>query len=371
MKNKTSKKNQKALFVVMIILVASAGAGAYYWVCNAAYETTDDAQIKGNIYSVRAGITDYLNKICFHDNQRVEKGDTLFVFDTTSLAARVMQTRAALQSARAGLSVSDIQSLSNLQHADASLQAALSGKDAIVSANARLTKAQNDFSRDEELLKINAITKVQYDGDKATLDQARASYDQSVHQQQAASLTSTGLRSLAEAAHHQITAAMALVQERKVALQLSEKELSHAFVLAPCTGIVTKRSVDESQYVLAGQSLCTVVDEEHLWITANFKETQLRKIKPGQPVNISVDAYPGLELKGEVQSFGGATGDAFSLIPPDNATGNFIKVTQRFPVRIQITSFSDPKNKPDGQTDFIFFPGLSAFIKVKINGSSN
>jgi membrane fusion protein (multidrug efflux system) len=371
MENKTSKGNRKALFVVVIILMASAGAGVFYWIRNAAYETTDDAQIKGNIYSVRGGVTAYLNKICFRDNQRVEKGDTLFVFDTAFLVARVMQARAALQNARAGLSISDIQSLSNLQHADASLQTALSGKDAIASANAQLTKAQNDFSRDEELLKINAITQVQYDGDKATLEQARASYIQSVHQQRAASLTSTGLKSQAEAAHHQITAAMALVEEREAALQLAEEELSHAFVLAPCTGIVTKRSVDESQYVLAGQSLCTVVDEQHLWITANFKETQLRKIKPGQSVNIRVDAYPGLELKGKVQSLGGATGDAFSLIPPDNATGNFIKVTQRFPARIQITSFSEANNKPDGQIDFTLFPGLSAFVKVKTNGSSN
>ncbi len=170
------------------------------------------------------------------------------------------------------------------------------------------------------------------------------------------------MRSQAKAAHHQISAAAALVEQREAELQLAKEQLNHAYVVAPISGIITKRAVDQGQYVLAGQSLCAVVDEQHVWVTANFKETKLGDMEIGQPATIHVDAYPDLNLKGNVQSYGGATGAKFALIPPDNATGNFIKVTQRVPVRIRILPSSLPQKKPT-----VLFPGLSVEVKVKTN----
>src|SRR5699024_6691570 len=241
----------------------------------------------------------------------------------------------------------------------------------------KLGNAQRTFNRDKELLKINAVTRVKYDADETALEQARAAYQQAVHNQQSAATTSAGLKSKANAARHHISAAAALVEQRKAELKMAKKQLDHAYVTAPSDGIVTKRSVDQGQYVLAGQSLCAVVDKRHIWITANFKETQLHKLKPGQPVTIGVDAYPGLKLKGSVSSNSGATGAKFALIPPNNATGNFIKVTQRIPVRIQIDPSSLPGSKPahandssDGpnsQNIANLVPGLSVFVKVKTN----
>jgi membrane fusion protein (multidrug efflux system) len=364
MEDQTKKKSKKPLIILGALLLIMAGIGAFYWIRGSNFETTDDAQLNGNVYSVRSSVTAYLDKICFKDNQQVKKGDTLIVFNTVVLNAKVEQAKAALEQAETKLSVSDLQALASRQNAKASLQTALSGKETITAAQSRLENAQKDFNRDEELLKINAVTALQYDADKSTLAQAKADYQQAVHQQNAASISSAGLKSQANAAHHEISSAMALVAQRKAELKVAEQNYQYAFVTAPCNGIVTKRSVDPGQYVLSGQSLCAVVDADNLWVTANFKETQLHNIKPGQPVKISVDAYPGMDLKGVVESFGGATGSKFALIPPDNATGNYIKVTQRFPLRIQLKSFSSARRNEDKE---ILFPGLSVEVKVKTN----
>lgn len=372
MEKRTPKKSRKSFIILAVIFILSAGIGGYAWIKASAYETTDDAQLAGNIFSVRASVTAYLDTICFQDNQHVKQGDTLLIFDTVALKAKVAKAKAALENARASLSVSDIKALAQKQSANASFQTALSGKQNIAIAKANLEQAQSDFNRAQKLMEIKAVTKKDYDAYQTALKQAEAQYEQAVHNQQSSVLVSTGLKSQAKAAHQQISAAAALVDQSVAELRLAEEQLSHAYIVAPCNGIVTKRSVDQEQYVLAGQSLCAVVDEQHLWITANFKETQLRNIKAGQPVKINIDAYPGLELKGTVQSYSGATGASFSLIPPDNATSNFIKVTQRFPLRINIQHISDPENDSNGKHEdlgeqSILFPGLSAFVKVKID----
>lgn len=360
----TQKKSKKPLLILGSLLLVMAIIGGFYWISGMHYENTDDAQLDGNIYSVRSGVTAYLDQIKFTDNQHVNKGDTLLVFDTVALKAQVQQAKAALASAESKLSVSDIQAMASSQNANASYQTSLSSREGITAAQSRVDKAQKDFDRDEELLKINAVTQVKYDADKASLTQAKSAYQQAIHQQQSASMATVGMQTNAHAAHQQVPAAMAVVAQRKAELKVAEENYRHAFVIAPCNGIVTKRAVDNGQYVLAGQSLCAVVDEDNLWITANFKETQLYNIKPGDKVNISVDAYPDLSLQGIVQSFGGATGAMFALIPPDNATGNYIKVTQRFPIRIQLSKNSIAAVE---QHKEFLFPGLSVEVKVKTN----
>src|SRR5699024_1670269 len=197
----------------------------------------------------------------------------------------------------------------------------------IALSKAKYMQAKQEFERDKKLLAINAITQKQYDADQSALKQAEAVYQQALHQQKSSFNTSKSLSAKAKAVHHQISTALAVVTQYKAQLALAKENLSHAYVLAPCNGIVAKRAVNPGQYVLAGQSLCSVTDENHLWVTANFKETALKKIRPGQKVKISIDAYSDLKLTGTVESFGGATGSKYALIPPDNATGNFIKIT--------------------------------------------
>ncbi len=365
MTEQQKKKSKKPLLILGALLLLMAGTGIFYWIRSAHYESTDDAQLNGNIYSVRASVTAYLDEICFRDNQPVQKGDTLFIFNTVALQAKVEEAKAALTDARTKLNVSDMQALASLKNAKASAESNLSGEESVTAAYSRWTYAKDNFERDKKLLKIDALTQKQYDADKNTLTQARADYQKALHQHQSAAISTSGLQSTAKAAHHQISSAAALVQQREAELKLTEENLQHAFVIAPCNGTFTRRSVNTGQYVMAGQSLCAIVDEDQLWVTANFKETKLKKIKIGQPVSIHVDAFPDLTLKGKVQSYSGATGAKFALIPPDNATGNFIKVTQRFPLRIAIDISSVPNYKPDGRDKIILFPGLSVEVKVK------
>lgn len=361
------KKNKTPIIILVIILLVMAGAGTYYWIHSSYYATTDDAQLDGNVYAINSSVSAYLKKIDFKDNQHVQKGDTLFVFDTVHLKAQVQQAKAALEKAKANLSVSDRKSFASQQNAEASQQNILSMSEEVVAAKAKLDKAKRDFKRDKALLQIEAITHVQYETDSTVMAQVQAAYNQAVYQQKSSQNSFSGLLSQAEAAHQQISAAMALVAQREAELMAAEDQLKHAFVLAPTDGVVSKRSVNTGQYISSGQALCTVIDQENLWVTANFKETKLKNIKPGQPVSVHVDAYPNLDLKGTVDSYGGATGAKFALIPPDNATGNFIKVTQRFPLRIRIKNFFEPQNKPNGRNEKpVLFPGLSVDVKVKI-----
>ncbi len=158
MESKKPNKKRKPLIVLIVVLLLMAGAGTWYWIHNSHYETTDNAQLDGNIYSVRASVTAYLNSVFFYDNQYVQEGDTLFVFDTVALKAKVKRAKAALEKAKTKLSVSDIRALASRQSAEASEQTALSGQENIAAAKSQLQKAQSDFNRDKELLKINAVT---------------------------------------------------------------------------------------------------------------------------------------------------------------------------------------------------------------------
>jgi len=156
-----------------------------------------------------------------------------------------------------------------------------------------------------------------------------------------------------------ISLAEALVRQREAELILAQTQLGYATVTAPCDGIVSRRAVETGQYISIAQPMCSVIDNTHLWITANFKETQVSEIHPGQIVDIKIDAYPSIRMKGKVGSYVGATGAKFSLLPPDNSTGNFVKIVQRVPVRIDITSLSESDRK-------LLFPGLSAFVEVNV-----
>lgn len=205
-----------------------------------------------------------------------------------------------------------------------------------------------------------AATQSQLDAAKAELDITTAQYDAAVNQSRSAQAQSKGALSSAAAQKAQVELAQALVRQREAELTLAKTQLGYSYVTAPASGIVTKRAVEAGQYITVAQPLCSTIDNTHLWITANFKETQVEKIHKGQEVKIKLDAFPSVKLKGIVDSYIGATGAKFSLLPPDNATGNFVKIVQRIPVRIELTEI--PKSESDH-----LYPGLSAFVEVKTN----
>ena len=353
------KQKRKKLLIATLAVLLIAGAGSWYWKTSTGYESTDNAQVDGNIESIRSGITGYLESIRFTDNESVKAGDTLLIFNTITLQAKVKQAEAVLDNAKANLSVSDTRALASREDAHASFQNSRGNEQSIVIAKANVERAQQEFNRTEALLKIKGATQEQYEAAQSKLQITQADYAQAINRQQSVVATSQGLQSTAKAAYHQISAAQALVKQREAELALALDELHHAYIMAPFDGIVTRRTVQAGQYISTGQTLCAVVDTKHIWVTANFKETQLSSIRPGQEVEIKVDAIPGLTAKGKIESFTGATGARFSLLPADNATGNFIKITQRFPVRISMDFFG-AQNIPTG-----LYPGLSAFVKVK------
>jgi membrane fusion protein (multidrug efflux system) len=227
----------------------------------------------------------------------------------------------------------------------------------IVSAKANLEKSQSTFDRTSSLLKIKATTQEQYETAETNLAVAKADYAKAVSARKSSSSATMGLKSLARSDVSQINLAEAEVEQCKADLILARQQLNYSIVRAPCNGIVSKRAVQEGQYISAGQSLCALVDNENLWVTANLKETQLSSLKIGQEVKIKVDAYPDLDLTGKIESFSGATGAKYSLLPPDNSTGNFIKITQRIPVIISV-------NKLPADNVQLLFPGMSVFVKI-------
>lgn len=357
MEQETKKKKSKKLIIVIVIAIAAIGISAFYFIGGLSYETSDNAQLDGDIVPIRAGVTAFVNSIRFKDNQQVKKGDTLILFDADELKAKSAQASAALDNARANLLAVENRASASAENANASVETSESNQQNSIAAKVKLEKAQKDVDRLTELLKIKAATQEQMDNAQSDLQVAKANYTRSVNEQQSSTSSASGLKAQAKSEQNQIDLAKAQIKQREAELALVQKQLTYATIIAPCNGIVTKRAVQKGQYVSAGQSLCVIIDNEQYWVSANFKETQLEKIKIGHQVEIKLDAYPDLKLTGKVESYAGATGAKFSLLPPDNATGNFIKITQRFPLRISIDNF--PREKANE-----IFPGLSAFVKV-------
>ncbi|MVT09357.1 HlyD family secretion protein [Chitinophaga tropicalis] len=355
----TKPKRKPIRLIILALIILGAGGYAFNsYLRSKQIETTDNAQLDGDLLPVRAGIAGYVESIRFKDNQQVKQGDTLIVFDTHELSARVQQAEAALAKAKADILVSGSKAAAGMNNAQAALLASQSDQQLVIAAKASLDKAVQDLKRTESLLKIKAATQEQYETALNKVELAKADHERAMRMQQSSLSSSEGLKTEARAQQGQISVAQAEVQQREAELAEAKEHLSHSYIIAPYTGIVTKRTIQVGQYISTGQSLCAIIDNHHLWVTANFKETQLKQIHVGQEAEITIDAYPGIKLKGKIESFGGATGAKFALIPPDNATGNFIKIAQRFPLRISVDEIP-AKEK--------LYPGLSAFVTVKIN----
>lgn len=353
-----SKKSPKK-GILFSVLAMGAAIGGYLLFSGSNVESTDNAQIDSDILSVRSSVTAYVQDIRFKDNQEVKMGDTLIIFETSELKAKVAQAKAALQNAQAAFKSATNRASAGQNNIEAALLNTQAISENLTASKANLNRAQQAYDRIQHLIEIKAATQEQKENAEAALAVAKAEVARVQDQQKSSESSRNGLNAMSMADKDAIESAAATVKQREAELQLAMEQLSHAYVISPFNGVVTKRSIQKGQFVNTGQALCTVVQMDELWISANFKETQISKIKPGQKVEIEIDALKGKTFKGKVASFSGATGSKFALIPPDNATGNFIKVTQRFPIRISFDAIS-PEDRKE------LFPGLSAFVKVNV-----
>jgi membrane fusion protein (multidrug efflux system) len=379
------KKRRLRLMAMSVLGVGAVSVVAWY-MAHAGLEDTDDAQIDADVVQVPAQISGTVAAVKFEENQRVKAGDVLVELEPSAWKARVDEAAAQLAADKAaadaadddvaiieanatgqksvaeatlrGSSVSAQATGDRIAQADAEVKAAMVGRD----------QSKTDLDRVKQLFDQKAVPRQMLDDAQARFDAADASLTQAKAQQSFVRASQAEAQSrVAEAsarvkqtgsvaqqiaqAKARAAQAHAKVDTSTASLTLAKIDLDHTHVVAPRDGLASKKTVMVGQMVSVGQPVVSVVPVEDLWITANYKETQLAKMRPGQAVDVEIDAYPEMKLHGTVLSFSGATGARFSLLPPENATGNFTKVVQRVPVRIKLEAI--PQDRP-------LRPGMSA-----------
>ena len=335
------KSNKKFLIILIVLVLVGGGYGGYKYIHGQSHETTDDAQIEKNMSPILPRVTGYITKIYVKDNDMVKKGDTLFTIDDKDYAVRVADAEAQLLAAQGGYEVAkaDISgTAAGVSVSDANIQ---SSKGNIEAAKVRLWRANNDFVRYQNLYNNRSITKQQFEQAEATKKEAEAELN--VLKQAVAASTSQRAASVSRSnvSGKQTEVAQANIKRAQAALDAAKLNLSYTVVTAAVDGQVSTIDIQPGQLVQPGQALFYILDTSNGWVVANFKETQVTKMKEGQKVTFTADAYPDVEFEGVLTSFSPATGARFSLLPPDNATGNFVKTVQRLPVRINITENND------------------------------
>jgi len=335
------KSNKKFLIILIALVVIGGGYGGYKYIHGQSHETTDDAQVEKNMNPILPRVTGYITKIYVKDNDMVKKGDTLFTIDDKDYAVRVADAEAQLLAAQGSYEVAkaDISgTAAGVSVSDANIQ---SSKGNIEAAKVRLWRANNDFVRYQNLYNNKSITKQQFEQAQAAKQEAEAELN--VLKQAVAASTSQRAASVSRSSvsNKQTEVAQANIKRAQAALDAAKLNLSYTVVTAAIDGQVSTIDIQPGQLVQPGQALFYILDTTNGWVVANFKETQVTKMKEGQKVSFTADAYPDVEFEGVVTSFSPATGARFSLLPPDNATGNFVKTVQRLPVRINITENND------------------------------
>jgi len=388
----------RMLIPVAIIIVL--GIGVWLWL-TAGRESTDDAQTEAHVIQISARVGGTVTGVLVKDNQTAESGSALVEIDPRDYqiavdraTAELADAEAAAKAAQSGVDVTSTSATSNVTNASGGIAQARASADeagkSIEAAKARLnamrsgvrqveanaTKAAKDVDRLKGLLAKDEVSQQMYDAAVAAADAQRAGVDAAkdgvaeaeagvrvaqsrlVQAQVGEQQAQASLRS-AQTAPQQISAikaraaaAEAHAQQMRAQLAQAELNLQHASVKAPLKGLVSRKSVEVGQIVQAGQPLMAIIPLDEVWVTANFKETQLQNMRPGQRVTVTVDALGGKEFNGKVDSIAAATGARFSLLPPENATGNYVKVVQRVPVKIVLDPGQDPEH--------LLRPGLSA-----------
>ena len=393
--------------VILVVVVLAAGAGVWFW-ATSGRESTDDAQVDARVTQIAARVSGTVAKVAVNDNQLVEAGTVLIELDPRDYQVALDKSRAELADAEANALAAHssvpiasttatsgvttarggvVQAQSGIVAAEKEIEAA---KARLVTSQARLREAEanaaksaRDVERLRGLLAKDEISQQQFDATSAAADAQKAAVDSARSQ---TSEAEAGIRvaesrlaqaragedqaradletaqtgpSQVAATRARAAAAEARVMQARANLAQAELNLQYVTVKAPARGVVSKKGVNTGQVVQAGQPLLALVQIDDVWVTANFKETQLKYMRPGQPVTIDVDAFGGREFKGKVDSLAGATGARFSLLPPENATGNFVKVVQRVPVKIVLEAGQDPEH--------LLRPGMSVVPTIHTN----
>lgn len=382
------KPKRRRMVFVALIAVALCGGGSYVW-SKRFIESTDDAQVDAELVGVAARSGGAVSAVYFSENQAVRQGQLLAELDPTPARAKLAQAEANLSAARAAAHAADVQvqlaarnAQTDLAAASASLRTSNLGAEStrseiaqaragVDNARARLKDAEQNLARSQRLYEQGAVSDAQRDErinarDVAQTELARAEAalanvevardlaQSKIALAQAKLSQSDQVEALTRQAQARAEQAQAAVATAEAAKALAELDLSYTKIYAPSDGVVSKKNISVGQTIATGQSVVQLVPQLR-WVTANFKETQLDAMRVGQPVSISVDAYPGRTLHGEIESFSGATGSRFALLPPDNASGNFTKVVQRVGVRVKVQS------TPAGVA---LRPGMSVEVEV-------
>jgi membrane fusion protein (multidrug efflux system) len=389
------KKSRRKIILFAVLALLVIGAGLFYW-HSTFTEDTDDAQVDGDLYQVSSRVTGQVIKVYVEDNQTVRAGDLLVEIDPKDYQVALEQALANLASSQAGaiqanvnVPITSITASTSVSTTGSDVQAAQaaiaqSQKQAqaaearVAQAKANAIKSQLDVDRYTPLVEKDVISKQQFDGAVAQAAANRAAVleaEATVIAQQSA--VTQAIQKLAQARSQanesvkngpeqvraqqaKANSALADVKQAQAKVDQAQLNLSYTKITAPASGVVNKKNVQGGANLSIGQDLLTIIPLTNLWVTANFKETQLEKMQPGQKVTIKVDALGGRKFHGVVKQIGGATGSRLSLFPPENATGNYVKVVQRIPVRIDFTNLQD-ENK-----DFALRPGFSVTPGVAV-----
>ncbi|MDT0643494.1 HlyD family secretion protein [Zunongwangia sp. F363] len=335
------KTNKKFISIIAVLIVIGLAYGGYKFIHSLSHEKTDDAQVEANMTAIIPHVGGYVEKVYVEDNEQVKAGDTLFVIDNRDYLVKLEQAEANLAAANSQRGVAEASIGSYRANAAASTAQVGSASENIEAAKIRLWRAQNDFKRYENLYENHSITEQQYEQALAEKQQAERQLEVLKNQQQATASQRNAAVSQTEISEKQVSVAEANIKSAQAALDAAKLNMDYTVVTAPIDGQLSEVDLQEGQFVQPGQALFYLVNTDKKWVVANFKETQLEKMELGQTVGIEVDAYPDMEFEGKVSAFSPATGARFSLLPPDNATGNFVKTVQRLPVKIDFTNAND------------------------------
>lgn len=330
------KKRSKGFIIVLaILIIGGAWFGISKYMHGLKHEETDDAQIEANISPVIPRVAGYVKEVRVKDNQKVKKGDTLLLLDERDLALRVQQAEAALATAKSNLGAAE--ATTNASKANiASTHAGVSTIDAqIEAAKINLLRATQDYDRYANLIKDHSITQQQFELASAAKQSAEKQVQILEQQRNQVNQQTNAVASQSNATSSQIGVAGSIIKQREVEVAEAKLNLSYAVVTAQESGLVSKVNVQDGQFIQAGQSLFSIVINQDVWVIANFKETQFEKMATNQKVTVHVDAFPSHDFNATLTSFSPATGSRFALLPPDNSSGNFVKVVQRLPVKIE------------------------------------
>lgn len=330
-------------WVAGLILVGLAIWGIITLLTLYKFEETNDAQVEEYINPITNRVVGYITKINYEENQDVKKGDTLLLIDDSEYKLQQQEANAALLNAKAQIQVLE-SSISTTAKTATVTQAQ------IAAAKAKLWRQQQEMDRYQKLYDVESATKQQLENVQTALDVAKADYQTALNNYAASESKVGDIKAQKEAL-------MAEIERREAMLGRNTLDVSYTVIKAPYDGKMGRRTIEEGQLVQAGQTLAFIVNQHAgKWIVANFKETQVRHMHVGQEAKIEIDAYPGKIFNGQIESLSPATGSRFSLLPPDNSTGNFVKIVQRIPVRIKLTDKAD--------ADLLLRAGMNATVKI-------